>query len=126
MAQAARQMGLATLRRTGGRTFEQVRARQRQRSRNAGTPSLRRTHRVGNLPQLHRQLWSAVPDISGRWFLVSKGARTLRNQFQLPALSTLQGEAMKKFNLIIAALAFLAVSAKAEIRSLEMTVFGMD
>jgi hypothetical protein len=33
---------------------------------------------------------------------------------------------MKKFNLIIAALAFLAGSAKAEIRSLEMTVFGMD
>jgi hypothetical protein len=33
---------------------------------------------------------------------------------------------MKKFNLIIAALAFLAASAKAEIRSLEMTVFGMD
>jgi hypothetical protein len=33
---------------------------------------------------------------------------------------------MRKFNLIIVALAFLAVSAKAEIRSLEMTVFGMD
>jgi hypothetical protein len=33
---------------------------------------------------------------------------------------------MKKFNLIIAALVFLAASAKAEIRSLEMTVFGMD
>ena len=33
---------------------------------------------------------------------------------------------MKKFNLIFAALTFFAVPAKAEIRSLEMTVFGMD
>jgi hypothetical protein len=33
---------------------------------------------------------------------------------------------VRKFNLIIVALAFLTLSAKAEIRSLEMTVFGMD
>lgn len=33
---------------------------------------------------------------------------------------------MRKVNLMIAALAFLAVLATAEIRSLEMTVFGMD
>jgi hypothetical protein len=33
---------------------------------------------------------------------------------------------MKKFTLMVAALALVAASAKAEIRSMEMTIFGMD
>ena len=33
---------------------------------------------------------------------------------------------MKKFTLLLAALAVLAASAQAEIRSIEISIFGMD
>jgi hypothetical protein len=33
---------------------------------------------------------------------------------------------MKKFTLLLAALALLAASAQAEIRSIEISIFGMD
>jgi hypothetical protein len=33
---------------------------------------------------------------------------------------------MKKFSLLFAALALLAASARAEVRSIEISIFGMD
>lgn len=86
MAQAAGQMGLASVRRAGRRAFEQVLAGKHSSREHASTPSVPWTYSTRNLSQLHRELRGTVPDLSERWFSISEGASSIRGELQLPAV----------------------------------------
>ena len=93
----------------------------------ASAPSLSRPVSTWNLSQLHDQLRCSVPDISGRRCCMAERARAFRSQFQLSAIPALTlGDEMKNANCAVCDLLLLAASASAEIKSIDIKIFGMD
>src|SRR5713101_5567211 len=87
MAQTTRQMGLEAVWRASRRTLRTIPARERHRPKHSGTPGLSRAYGARDFSQLHPQFWRSVPDLSERRLCVSEGARSLRSELQLSALS---------------------------------------
>ena len=58
---------------------------------------------------------------------MAEGACAFRNQFQLSAISALTlGDEMKNAIAVFSTLLLLAASASAEIKSIDIKIFGMD
>ena len=93
----------------------------------ASAPSLSRPVSTWNLSQLHSQLRCTVPDLSGRRARVAERTRAFRGQFQLSAVPAFTlGDEMKKAIALFSTFLLLVASASAEIKSIDITIFGMD
>src|ERR1700756_934524 len=120
-------MGLEIVRRVGRRTFQQISAIERSCRKHRGSPSFRRADGARDFSQIHCELRRSVAYLSKRRGFIPEGTRSLRGQLQLFAVSTRTlRRLMRKLSAVLTSLLILASSAVAEIRSIDIKIFGMD
>jgi len=119
-------MGLAPLRRTGGRTIASISGSERDSFRDASTSGIHRSFGARDLSQLHREFRGAGADLPEFGFGVPERACALRSELQLPTVSTLTlGDGYEKNDSAIAAVDVCGFCV-CGIRSIDITIFGMD
>src|SRR4051794_9667702 len=120
-------MGLASLWGIDGRALFPLSPQRLAHPANRRAPGVPRTVVARDLQELHGQLRSAGPYLPRCRGTVPKGTCALRRQFQLLAFPTQAlRRFMKKISLALSTLLLMASAAQAEIRSINITVFGMD
>src|SRR5215468_9292086 len=121
-------MGLAAVCRTRRRTFGPLCRRESCPPADRSPPAVPWANTAWYPSQLHHQLWGASSDLSIRRFALPARTRAVRGEFQLFGVSVFsrRERQMKRIASLLLLCGALELPARAEIRSMDITIFGMD